>query len=153
MGFLRRVAGFLGFGKDEAFEAKDDEIDNGDLSNRVDPNLPRKGFSVAVKVAVDRAQVGPLLVPCDARDGGVQGFRWYGRRLKIDEDGDVADEFFDEVSRDSFTMKQDGNQRGLPTFQVKRSSTIMPAKVKKQALSLDGRIQQSIEHRGKLQWV
>jgi hypothetical protein len=26
-----------------------------------------------------------------------QGFRWYTRRLRIDEDGDVADEFLDEI--------------------------------------------------------
>lgn len=71
MGFLRRVAGFLGFGKDESVEANDELNDDGDV-NRVDPNLPRKGFSVSVKVAANRAQVRPLLVPCDSGDGGVQ---------------------------------------------------------------------------------
>lgn len=71
MGFLRRVAGFLGFGKDESVEANDELNDDGDV-NRVDPNLHRKGFSVSVKVAANRAQVGPLLVPCDVGDGGIQ---------------------------------------------------------------------------------
>ncbi|KAM7525410.1 hypothetical protein LguiA_015312 [Lonicera macranthoides] len=151
MGFLRRVAGFLGLGKDESVEANDELNDDGDV-NRVDPNLPRKGFSVSVKVAANRAQVRPLLVPCDSGDGGVQGFRWYARRLKIDEDGDVADEFFDEMSPETLTIKEENDQRPLPRFQVKHT-TIMPAKVRNQALSVDGRIQQRIEHQGKLQWV
>lgn len=81
-----------------------------------------------------------------------QGFRWYARRLKIDEDGDVADEFFDEMSPETLTIKEENDQRPLPRFQVKHT-TIMPAKVRNQALSVDGRIQQRIEHRGKLQWV
>lgn len=27
----------------------------------------------------------------------LQGLRWYAKRLQVDEDGDVADEFLDEV--------------------------------------------------------
>ncbi|PWZ10383.1 Vesicle-fusing ATPase [Zea mays] len=33
------------------------------------------------------------ILPTDMQDG----FRWYTRRLRIDEDGDVADEFLDEI--------------------------------------------------------
>lgn len=81
MRFLKRVAGFLGFGKDESHEAKEDDDDvnrnNSDDNHRnrmnVDPIHagPRKGFSVPVQVPVERPVVGPILVPCNG-DGGLQ---------------------------------------------------------------------------------
>ncbi|KAL0323243.1 UNVERIFIED_CONTAM: hypothetical protein Sangu_1943600 [Sesamum angustifolium] len=71
-------------------------------------STPRKDSSTLV----ERDQNPPLLVFCHAGDGGVQGLlliakvlkvkkglRWYARNLRIDEDGDVADEFLDEVSQ------------------------------------------------------
>uniref|UniRef100_A0A5B7AU22 Uncharacterized protein n=1 Tax=Davidia involucrata TaxID=16924 RepID=A0A5B7AU22_DAVIN len=152
MRFLRRIAGFLGFVKDEAHEVKDeDEEDeeNADV-NRVETHLPRKGFSVPVQVAVERAQVGPVVIPCSVGEGGVQGLRWYARRLKIDEDGDVADEFLDEVLPETLSNVGDHN-RPLPRFEVKYSTR--SAKVRNQALSLDGKIQQCVEYQGRLQWV
>lgn len=155
MRFLKRIAGFLGFAKDESHETKDEDTEYADAdainnnNNRVETNLPRKGFSVPVQVSVKRSHLPPLLVPCTAGDGGVQGLRWYARRLRIDEDGDVADEFFDEVLPDTLTIKED--QGPLPKFQLKYSTT--PAKVKNQALSFDGKIQMSVEHHGRLQWV
>lgn len=79
----------------------------------------------------------------------VQGLRWYAKRLRIDEDGDVADEFLEEVLPETPTSIE--NQRKLPRFEVKYSAR--PAKVKKQMLSLDGKIQQCVEHQGRLQWV
>ncbi|KAL2901528.1 Cyclic di-GMP-binding protein [Bienertia sinuspersici] len=81
MRFLKRIAGFLGFAKDELHENKEDEDDvnpnNSDDIRRnrmnVDPIHagPRKGFSVPVQVPVERPVVGPILVPCNG-DGGVQ---------------------------------------------------------------------------------
>ena len=81
MGFLRRIAGFLGFARDDGHEVKDDDDDDGhhhhDDPNRTrahfkETGLPRKGFSVPVQVAVDRSQPGPVLAPSDSGDGGVQ---------------------------------------------------------------------------------
>lgn len=87
MRLLRRIAGFLGFVKDEgAHEVKDQESVEDDHhrnnhrhdqqsrfpSNYEETGLPRKGFGVPVKVAVDRAQLGPVLVPSSSGDGGVQ---------------------------------------------------------------------------------
>uniref|UniRef100_A0A5B7AVT1 Uncharacterized protein n=1 Tax=Davidia involucrata TaxID=16924 RepID=A0A5B7AVT1_DAVIN len=149
MKFLRRIAGFLGFAKDEAHEVKDEDEDNPDV-NRVETHLPRKGFSVPVQVPVERAQVGPVVIPCSVGEGGVQGLRWYARRLKIDEDGDVADEFLDEVLPETLSNVGDHN-RPLPRFEVKYSTR--SAKVRNQALSLDGKIQQCVEYQGRLQWV
>lgn len=75
MGFFRRIAGFLGFSKDESHEVKDDEEDDTDNQRnpyREEARLPPKGFSVPVQVAVDRTHLGPVLVPCGLADGGVQ---------------------------------------------------------------------------------
>ncbi|KAA8525898.1 hypothetical protein F0562_008002 [Nyssa sinensis] len=149
MRFLRRIAGFLGFAKDENHEVKDEDEDNADV-NPVETHLPRKGFSVPVQVAVERAQVGPVVIPCGVGEGGVQGLRWYAKRLRIDEDGDVADEFLDEVLPETL-LKTEDHHRQLPRFEVKYSTR--PAKVRNQALSGDGKIQQSVEYQGKLQWV
>ncbi|KAI3692053.1 hypothetical protein L6452_31862 [Arctium lappa] len=79
----------------------------------VDSNLRRKGISVSVQVLDDRAhEIGPVIVSCPAGDGGIQGLNWRTRRLKIDEDGDVADEFLEIFPETS------SNTQGLhqPTF-------------------------------------
>ncbi|XP_015865989.3 uncharacterized protein LOC107403593 [Ziziphus jujuba] len=159
MGLFRRIAGFLGFVRDDAHDVRDgeddDNIDDLTASHSRNPvhmqstGLPRRGFSVPVHVAVDRPQSGPVLVPCDSGHGGVQGLKWYAKRLRVDEDGDVADEFLDEVLPK--TPNGTENQRKLPRFEVKYSAR--PAKVKGQMLSLDGKIQQCVEHHGRLQWV
>ncbi|KAK6947437.1 hypothetical protein RJ641_000910 [Dillenia turbinata] len=263
MGFLRRIAGILGFGKDEVgHEVKDLEDDNTNNNNYcTDHNrfndedlsrLPRKGFSVPVQVAVDRAPVGPILVPCSGGEGGVQlhmtmnngcapfavflpgfhpelrsqdtsipaltilwcwdvkqyieavalwwsrswscnccwgtimagfeitacpygkneilrvpvmeyysryhpleedrhGLKWYGRGLRIDEDGDVADEFLDEVASEETSSSNDEHHRPVPKFQVKYSAR--QVKVRSQIISPDGRIRQNVEYQGRLQWV
>lgn len=76
MRFFKKIAGFLGFAKDEEHdargEAEADAVDDADLDAVETHNIPRKGFSVAVKVPVDRPQLGPVLVPCAVGDGGVQ---------------------------------------------------------------------------------
>lgn len=77
MRFFRKLAGLLGFAKNELKDEDEEEEkdDDADLSNKVEEsNLPRKSFSVPVKVAVavDRAQLAPIILPCNQGDGGVQ---------------------------------------------------------------------------------
>lgn len=79
----------------------------------------------------------------------LQGLSWYAKRLRIDEDGDVADEFFDEVPKESLALVID-HRKTTANFKVKYNT--MPVKVKTQVLS-DGKLQQCVEHQGKLQWV
>lgn len=78
-----------------------------------------------------------------------QGLRWYAKRLRIDEDGDVADEFFDELLPEVSSDRD--NQRPLPSFKVKYNTH--PALVKNQVLTIDGGIRQNVEFQGRLQWV
>ncbi|TQD93574.1 hypothetical protein C1H46_020845 [Malus baccata] len=141
MGLFKRIVGLLGFAKDDGLEGKDndEEEDNDDHAQNRDhfqeTGLPLKGFSVPVQVAVDRNLPGPVLVPCRSGDGGVLGLRWHSKRLRIDEDGDVADEFLDKVFPGMSISTE--NNRALPRFEVKHNTK--PAKVKTQALH-DGNI-------------
>lgn len=80
----------------------------------------------------------------------IQGLRWYAKRLRIDEDGDVADEFLDEVLPQT-TASEEEEHRTFPKFQVRYSTR--PAKVKSQVMNPDGKIQQCVEYQGRLQWV
>ncbi|XP_061361453.1 uncharacterized protein LOC133305297 [Gastrolobium bilobum] len=145
MRFLRRIAGFLGFAKDDhdLRQEPDGQPEPATMPSRVrDTDLPRK----AKVFGVDRA---PILAPSTSGDGGVQGLRWYAKRLKIDEDGDVADEFLDEVSAQTSALTVD-HKKTVATFKLKYAT--IPAKVMTQVLS-DGKLQQCVEHQGRLQWV
>ncbi|KAI4364772.1 hypothetical protein MLD38_020825 [Melastoma candidum] len=83
-----------------------------------------------------------------------QGLKWCTRRLRMDEDGDVAHEFLDEVvdsdpslSPSLATALEQVEKPPLPRFQVR------PAMVKNQAMDVDGKLQFCVEHQGRLQWV
>ncbi|KVH91724.1 uncharacterized protein LOC112529605 [Cynara cardunculus var. scolymus] len=104
---VKWILAFLGFGNHQVNGASEDAKDvNGhndsnsveEPPHHVNSNRHRKGISVSVQVPADRPhEIGPVIVPCPAGDGGVQGLNWHTRRLKIDEDGDVADEFLEEI--------------------------------------------------------
>ncbi|XP_075485861.1 uncharacterized protein LOC142525449 [Primulina tabacum] len=148
---------FFGSGKDEeqhhgavgdaSFASGSSPVDSEFPAAR---HLPRKGFGVPVQVHVERAPLPPLLVPCPEGDGGLQGLNWYAKHLRIDEDGDVADEFLDEDSPDISTSMEEQN-RPLPRFKVKHSTK--RAEVKKQELLPNGRIRHLVEHHGRQEWV
>ncbi|KAL6506608.1 hypothetical protein OROHE_022440 [Orobanche hederae] len=160
MGLFKRLAGLLGLGRDEEQQQHDDaaaDVAVPASSSGAAPeaafasaqHLPRRGFSVPVQVPVERSPPPPLLVFCPAGDGGIQGLRWYAQRLRIDEDGDIADEFLDEVSPNTSTdmEKHDTYRR----FQLKYSTK--PAKVKNLALLPNGKIQHLVEYQGRLEWA
>ncbi|KAI3441890.1 uncharacterized protein J3R85_001942 [Psidium guajava] len=162
MGLFRRIAGILGFGRDEVNRDDEDqrqhrgdgEEDGDDHPNSAsrsrsyqDTGLPRRGFSVPVKVAVERPSFGPVLVPCDSGDGGVQGLRWCAKRLRIDKDGDVAHEFLDEVLPEALEPEEKPQPKFAPRYSTR------PAMVKNQVISQDGKVQFCVEHHGRLEWV
>lgn len=78
MGLFRKIAGLFGLGKDdvnkeEQEEEEEEEEDRNRTGAEFQPTgLPRKGFSVPVQVAFERSDPGPILVPSNSRDGGVQ---------------------------------------------------------------------------------
>jgi hypothetical protein len=81
-----------------------------------------------------------------------QGFRWYTRRLRIDEDGDVADEFLDEVTPEG-PMSSDAGSSAVGRFQVKYTTNPTSLLPRKQVVAIDGDIRHSLEHQGRLRWV
>lgn len=151
MGILKRLGSIFGFLKDDPHSAGGGGIGEDDEDRTAErlPRRPTKGFSVQVPVASDKATAGPVLVPCNIGEGGVQGFRWYGRRLRIDEDGDVADEFLNEVPIAAESNSHE--QKALPTFEVKYNTR--PASVRKQTIAINGNVHPSMEYKGMLRWV
>ncbi|KAJ4957384.1 hypothetical protein NE237_024495 [Protea cynaroides] len=128
MGFLKRIGSILGFLKDGAHDAHDEDEDADEHHNRGDKaetRRPTAGFSVKVPVAAAGACMGPILTPCDLGDGGVQGLRWFAKRLRIDEDGDIAEEFLEEVLPGMPSGMDD--HKSLPKFVVKYNTR--PAKI------------------------
>ncbi|KAG0496876.1 hypothetical protein HPP92_001722 [Vanilla planifolia] len=146
MGFFRRIGTILGFIKDEVHAAPEED---GSRVGKSIPHREARGFGVKVPIAVEKTGSGPVVLPCSFGEGGVQGFRWYSRRLRIDEDGDVADEFLEEVVPPTGSCET--NQASYPSFEVKY--TTRPAPVRKQAITSDGNVYPCMEHQGMLRWV
>ncbi|PWA81006.1 hypothetical protein CTI12_AA171310 [Artemisia annua] len=134
MGPWKKLMGFLGFGnQEEENDTVEEEI-----------NSHRNGFGVKLPVV---NQIAPLLVPCLRGDGGLQGLRWYSKRLKVDEDGDVAHEFIEEVFLET-TSNTAVHCKQFPIFEVKLNTK--NAKARNPVLSNEGKIQQYVEFRGRL---
>ncbi|CAN7026956.1 hypothetical protein IGI04_025127 [Brassica rapa subsp. trilocularis] len=137
MGFLKKLTGIFGFGHNDGGHGvedgdntgKVDKLGDGDQPRFRETGLPRKGFGVPVQVAVERSNPGPILQPCPSSDGVVQGLRWYSMRLRIDEDGDIADEFL-----------EDHTCKDLP-----RRCRTKAAKVSGLVISSDGKLQPLME--------
>lgn len=155
MGFFRRIAGFLGLVKDEANAADGgggggEEEEEEDRTAKILPRGRDKGFSVQVPLTVERPSVGPVFIPCGVGEGGVQGFRWYARRLRIDADGDVADEFLTEIVPEAPSTNK---QMTGPRFQMNYKTRTTAMAMRNQVIAVDGNVMQSLEYQGKLRWV
>ncbi|XP_072966608.1 uncharacterized protein [Typha angustifolia] len=157
MRLLRRIASIFGLAGDDHHEASGGDArgsgqEGGDRTVKIAPSqAPARAYSVQEPVAVDKpTTVRPIIVPCDLGDGGVQGFKWYTRRLRIDDEGDVADEFLYEIPS---TISSTDNQIAPPKFQINYNTRPTVLAMRKQTVAIDGNIQQSLEYRGQLRWV
>ena len=82
----------------------------------------------------------------------VQGLGWYTRSLKIDEDGDVADEFLEEVpTRTPNKNANELHQKTVPKF--KANLNTKPAKARNPRLSSEGTVQHSVKYQGWVQLI
>ncbi|KAK4788867.1 hypothetical protein SAY86_020186 [Trapa natans] len=155
MGIFRKMAEIFGFGKDQLSnggEEQEEEDPNQGGTDFRRTGLPRKGFGVPVAVSVEPSNPGTVIEPSSSGDGGVQGLRWYAKHLRIDEDGDAAHEFIEEVLPKASSLTEgEGHKRQIPKFQLHYST--QPAKVKEQMVAFGGRIQHCVENQGRLQWV
>ncbi|KAK8945773.1 hypothetical protein KSP40_PGU003042 [Platanthera guangdongensis] len=146
MGYLRRISTLLGFLRNDTSV---DEVDDDSRAGESASCRPLRGFSAQAGVALQNPDAGPVVVSCSIGEGGVQGFRWYSRRLLVDDDGDVADEFLDEVSPIETSCMQE--LAAYSRFEIK--STARPARVRKLAFTMDGNIHPRVEYHGMLRLV
>ncbi|KAI5082961.1 hypothetical protein GOP47_0002704 [Adiantum capillus-veneris] len=100
------------------------------------------GFRVRVSVPVCHEPFTPVVIECTPGSGGVQGLQWYSEKLMVDEDGDVAQEFLDEVTSQA-SGPQVGYNRLLPSFRLKLKTR--PAKLKGSMCTYDGNVVQIVE--------
>lgn len=77
----------------------------------------------------------------------IQGLTWYAKGLRIDEDGDVAEQFLEEVIPEVQTSTTN-HPKPFPRFQINNRNR--PAKVENQVILKEGKLQQCIEHQGRL---
>ncbi|KAJ0477936.1 hypothetical protein HanHA300_Chr13g0494531 [Helianthus annuus] len=78
-----------------------------------------------------------------------QGLQWYTRGLKIDEDGDVADQFLEEVLTE--TVAGDVPQNTWSKFEVKLITK--SAKARNPCLSKEGTVQHYVRYHGQRQLI
>jgi len=109
---------------------------------------PPQGSSVRTAMPADSVLQGPVVYQCSSGDGGVQGFRWYSQKLRVDEDGDVAEEFLNEVLPD-LTGSDDSKE--VPRLKVNQSTK--PAKLRSDMSTENGNVYQKVEHAGRLRWA
>nr|GEY40681.1 hypothetical protein [Tanacetum cinerariifolium] len=136
MGPWKKLMGFLGFGNQDSNTLEEEEEEEEEINNH-----HRNRYGINVKAPVVN-QLAPLLVPCLRADGGLQGLRWYTQRLKVDEDGDVAHEFIEEVFLET-TSNTAVHCKQFPIFEVKLNTK--NAKARNPVLSSEGKIQQYVE--------
>ncbi|KAJ0964349.1 hypothetical protein J5N97_029471 [Dioscorea zingiberensis] len=152
MGFFKRMAGILGFVREGLHGGADDEeegaAEDGGRKAKDVPRRGMKGFGDTVSVDGDRPSLGPVLIPCNLGEGGVQGLRWYARQFLIDEDGDAADEFLNEISLPENQITQ---TQTAAKFEINFSTK--PAAIRKQTISTDGNIHQIMMYQGRTEWV
>lgn len=72
---------------------------------------------------------------------GYQGLQWYSEKLMMDEDGDVAQEFLDEVVSHA-SGSHSGYTRSLPSFKTKVKTR--PARLKGPVRTYDGNVVQPV---------
>ncbi|GJR05956.1 hypothetical protein Tco_0528940, partial [Tanacetum coccineum] len=107
------------------------------------------GCSVKVGCAKQPDRVLVIEVAESVPDGVlvIEGLRWYSQRLKVDEDGDVAHEFIEEVFLET-TSNTAVHCKQFPIFEVKLNTK--NAKARSPVLSSEGKIQQYVEFQGQL---
>lgn len=120
----------LGLARADEQQQQQNNIFTGDVSSIHQYELP-----VATRVKQNSSD--SLLEHFPNGDGGLQGLDWYLMRLRVDEDGDIGDEFLVEVLPDASIGVGDEN-RPVPKFRVNHQTE--PASVKDLVLLPTGKI-------------
>lgn len=126
-GLFKKIIGCFGLSKDDA-------------AKHSAPQIPAR-FSVQVAVPTEREVPAPVVSECPHGAGGVQGLRWYAEKLKMDEDGDVAQEFLSEVSPRASGKGPDNSRSSHLVVKMHTR----PVKLKGPVSTLDGNVHQCIQ--------
>lgn len=143
VGFVKKFLARIGLFKEENIEKQQQPPASGNEFVK-----PSQGFSVKMAVPADSLPQGPVVCQCVSGDGGVQGFRWYSQKLQVDEDGDVAEEFLNEVLPDlagTYESREVSRLQVNPNTKLAKLGTRMSAE--------GGNVYQIVEHAGELRWV
>lgn len=135
-GFFKRVFGHFGLFKDNHLEQQSAEI-------------PPSGFPDATRRSVLKEKgrfLAPVISQCTYGAGGVQGLQWYAEKLMMDEDGDVAQEFLNEV----IPQPPVNGTCNSSNFEVKLPT--QPVKLKGPLCTSNGNVHQSIESSTGVHW-
>lgn len=143
VGFVKKILTRLGLFKEENSEKQQQPPVSGNEFVKSSP-----GFIVKMAVPADSVPQGPVVCQCLSGDAGVQGFRWYSQKLQVDEDGDVADEFLNEVLPD---LAGTYDSREVSRLQVNLNTE--PAKLGSHMSAEGGNVYQIVEHAGGHRWV
>lgn len=127
--FIRKLFGHFGAKKDHAYRKpvvrSEEEVG---------------GFGVKVAAAAEITMHVPVVSWSAYGNGGVQGLKWYLQKLRVDNDGDVAQEFLSEVIPDCI----DDHHQGMPPGLESVAQT-MPAVLKGPVYTQDGNVHQAVE--------
>jgi len=143
VGFVKKLLARIGLFKEENIEKQQQPPVSGNEFVK-----SSQGFSVKMAVPTDSLPQGPVVCQCLSGDGGVQGFRWYSQKLQVDEDGDVAEEFLNEVLPD---LGGTYDSREVSRLQVNPNTK--PVKLGTRMSAEGGNVYQIVEHAGELRWV
>ncbi|KAJ7513382.1 hypothetical protein O6H91_24G003900 [Diphasiastrum complanatum] len=133
-GFVRKFLSRFGLKKDEEGSSRRGNEDE-------------NGPSVKRPTRIRATTTGPVVSQCTYGDGGVQGLKWYSEKLCIDEDGDVAQEFF-VISETSGSIPLN-----MP-LQTDIEVHTKPVKLKGTPIcSFDGNVHQFVEAFGEVYWA
>ncbi|KAH9302327.1 hypothetical protein KI387_013910 [Taxus chinensis] len=103
VGFVKKILGHLGLWKEENNDRQQQHQQQNNHYQQQEPSVnntddSRQGFRMRMPMpTTETVPQGPVVHQCWGNDGGVQGFRWYAQKLQVDEDGDIAEEFLNEV--------------------------------------------------------
>lgn len=135
------------FGGRKETENDDEERKEGQKRTKTEEIEPEvSGFRTqkVVRKPITETPHVPVVREAYGEQGGVQGLKWYSDRLKMDEDDDVAEEFFHEVFPNEHA--ESTREKRSPSLEIVRDSRELrtvrpdgPMRIE------DGNVHQSVE--------
>ncbi|CAM6094415.1 unnamed protein product [Calypogeia fissa] len=134
--FIRKLFGHFGAKKDHAHRKPEVRSEEGGRCG------------VRVSVAAETAIHVPVVSRSAYGNGGVQGLTWYTEKLRVDDDGDVAQEFLSEATPECV----DADHQGTPP-RLESVVQTKPAILKGPVCTQNGNVHQDVERPSEHLWT